>query len=178
MQKIVVLPLTHEIMEYFPVDVDFKNNIPFLPDDIIAAGSWNYADATKYQLRGKIVLPVIVFFSGTKILLCKYGTKYRIWFGDPIVQSDILLYRDSHALVEKIIKKEQIRQKILYHFTGYCTDKRPKSQPFFLIVYTADFKKKRLLKQELLVEIKDIVKYYFKLDPLSKKIFDVFYESV
>ena len=177
MQKIIALPASSEILEYFIPGAVFKDDIPYLPDDIIISGSWEYDTSVRFRLLYRKVVPALVFFLNRKVLCIKQGTQYRIWFGDSIIREDLTEYQNSRYLATRTIKKERIRQDTPYDFIGYCTDKQNYKQTEFLIVYAAKIYKKQLLKNEFFVGTQDIIKFYHKLEPLSKKLFDTFYET-
>lgn len=177
MQKIAILRPETELLEHFLPGPCFKSAVPFLPDDVLASGYWQETGQAERQSMHHKIVPALVFFCNGKVLTIKTGKKYRLWFGDPIFQDEILSYTSCDDLVRRTIKKERIRAGIPYDFIGYCTDKRNWYHNEFLIVYTAILEKKQLLKNEIFIPVKNIPQIYFKLEPLSKKLFDVFYET-
>ena len=177
MQKIIILPSKSDVLQYFLPSPDFKINIPYLPDDIILSGDWQKEDTLWSRYMCRRVIPALLFFYNGKILAIKEEKNYRIWFGDPIVQEDILLYPDSVSLTRRTIKKERIKQNTPITFIGYITARGDRKWDAFLIVYAAKLQAKQLLKNESFIEPSLNPNVYVHLDPLSKKLFDTFYET-
>ena len=177
MQKIAALPALSEALEYFGPAADFKSDIPYLPDDVMASGSWEYDSSIRFRLLYRKLIPALVFFLNGKVLCIREKSRYRIWFGDPVSQEELIQYQSVSLLTARTLKKERVRQDTPYEFIGYCTDKQNQNQFAFLFVHAAQIQKKQLLKNEFLVGPQDIIRFYFKLEPLSRKLFDVFYET-
>lgn len=177
MQKIVVLPGDSEYLEYFGSGADFWTK-PFLsPDDILASGTWAYDTSAQLQLTARKLVPSILFFLDGRILCTTENTTCRLWFGDPVTQEDLAGHKTCGLLAARTLSKERIRQDTPYEFIGCCTDKKNSQYTEFLLVYAARIKKKQLLKHEFLASLNDIPMFYYRLDPLSRKLFDVFYET-
>ena len=174
MQKIIALP-SGDILDCFTPGPDFKSSIPYLPDDILTAGRW-VAD-TCFYFTYRDLVPAMLFFCEGKLLAVKEKEQYRIWFGDRITQNDILQYPDMHSLAARTLLKERVPQKTPYNFIGYATWKQGRIHNEFLVVYAATLHKKRLLKNELWLTMQQIYSVYYLLEPLSRKLFDVFYEN-
>jgi hypothetical protein len=177
MQKIIILPSESDVLQYFLPSPDFKINIPYLPDDIILSGDSQKEDTLWLHYMCRKVIPALLFFYDGKILAVKETKNYRIWFGEPITQEDIVLYPDSVSLIQRTIKKERVKRDIPITFIGYITARGNRQWDAFLIVYAAKLQTKQLLKNESFIEPNLNPNIYMHLDPLSKKIFDIFYET-
>ena len=174
MQKIIALP-PGEILDHFASVPDFKRNVPFLPDDLLAIGQW--VSNTKTSFLYRELVPAMLFFCDGKILAVKEKGQYRIWFGNRITQEDIQSYPDLYQLAARTLQKERVTRKTIYDFIGYATWKQGRSRNEFLVVYAATIQKKQLLKNEGWLIAQQIHPVYYALEPLSRKLFDVFYES-
>lgn len=174
MQKIVAIS-SEDILNWFAPMPDFKCNVPFLPDDLLATGQWVSDTKTSFVYRE--LVPAMLFFCNGKLLAIKEKGQYRIWFGNRITQEDIQSYPDVYRLAARTLQKERITKKTTYDFIGYATWKQGRNRNEFLVVYAATIQKKQLLKNEGWLTAQQIHPVYYALEPLSRKLFDIFYES-
>lgn len=178
MQKVIALPLSGDIFYAFSREAILKTELPVPPEDILLAGSWENDGAAGFSSSFRRLVPATVFCKEHGILCSRQPDgALRIWFGEPVTQEEFSDCHTLRGLVTRTIKKERVRRDIPYAHIGYCTQRNGHVYPDFLILYAVKVRKKQLLSNELWADIAKIQDFYFRLEPLSKKIFDLFYET-
>ena len=175
MQKVIALLAQSPVLSGFSKQAEFRRDIPFYtPDQILAEGIWHTDEQFVFDRR---LIPAAIFFKDGAVLGYQNGHMFRIWFGEPVGQKDILQYPDCEHLLGRTLKKERIKQGTPYRFIGYCTWTQAQTLPEFLIIYAVCPEKKALLKNELWIHPEKDLSIYYAMDPLSRRIFDTVYES-
>jgi len=178
-QKVIALPLDGDILSEFPASPVFRkvDAVPFLPDDLLAEGVWRYSGLPGLASSYRLLLPVLVFFCDGKILAWKGKSTYRIWFGEPVRQEDIQQYPEISSLPARTLQREHVLRHTPYTLEGYAFYRTGQKYSQFLAVHAAHLSRKMLLKNERWLSLPNIISAYLYMDPLSKCIFDAFYED-
>ena len=166
-------------MSYFSSEPGFRKagEVPFLPDDLILSGSWHNQRTVGLAVKYRPLVPAILFFKGDTVLVKKIKSGYTLWFGEPIRIEDITPQTDCKKLAARTLCKERAKPDTPLTHIGYSTYPGARIWLEFLVVYAARLSAKRKLAEEEWYTIQRIKDVYFKLDPLSKAIFDAFYED-
>ena len=179
MQKIIYLENPGIHMSCFSSEPGFRkaDEVPFLPDDLMLSGTWRNKEIIKLAAGYRPLVPAVLFFKDDKILIKKIAGGYRLWFGEPIKIEDVTPQTDFKKLAARTLQKELVKPNTPLTHIGYSSYPAARTRLEFLVVYAARLSAKRKLAKEEWYDIQQIKDIYFKLDPLSKAIFDAFYED-